>query len=511
MSKIFLLITMFFVSVLLVSTVSATNWYVDNQATGTGSGVNWANAATAVHRLPWSSVNAGDTVHISGGSVSKTYSKDYINNKKVTGGIVTVTKGKDAGHNGDVIFQQTSPVAVNGWERYTFSVHSSENIKLTGLTFITAVNDDEEGRFIVGFSNGFNNWIDNCHVISNGNGVPVYFDHETKLKITNNILETLPNTFLWGQDIINGGGGGGGHTITGNILIGRGSVYSDYAHKDMIQMGGGEGLSNNYVMTIANNFFYYNVPVVPLSAVLYLAGIGSGRLLIYNNIIVTNLNGVAAIVAYPTPTTYNLSAKIFNNVIIDSGVTGGHDMIVVGDLSSLAVKNNIAVYNAVTSGNQNFITFIQDGRGYIKSIDIDYNHYYRINGVSNKFAGYTWTQWQGLGYDLHGNVGLVNFANILGSAKQDYRLLEGSLGIDAGTSITDFNADIFGTSRPQGTAWDIGAYEYVSDGVTYHPADLNSDGCVSLGEISSYVGRWLNGQITLGTVSSGVSKWLGGC
>ena len=45
----------------------------------------------------------------------------------------------------------------------------------------------------------------------------------------------------------------------------------------------------------------------------------------------------------------------------------------------------------------------------------------------------------------------------------------------------------------------------------FHPADLNTDGCVSLGEISSYVGRWLNGQITLGTVSGGVSEWLGGC
>jgi hypothetical protein len=39
----------------------------------------------------------------------------------------------------------------------------------------------------------------------------------------------------------------------------------------------------------------------------------------------------------------------------------------------------------------------------------------------------------------------------------------GSLLIDHGTTLgTPYNIDYLGTSRPQGSAWDIGAYEYSS-------------------------------------------------
>jgi hypothetical protein len=43
------------------------------------------------------------------------------------------------------------------------------------------------------------------------------------------------------------------------------------------------------------------------------------------------------------------------------------------------------------------------------------------------------------------------------------------------------------------------------------PPDSDNNGCVTLGEISSYVNLWLQGNITLGNVSSGVLWWLGGC
>lgn len=43
------------------------------------------------------------------------------------------------------------------------------------------------------------------------------------------------------------------------------------------------------------------------------------------------------------------------------------------------------------------------------------------------------------------------------------------------------------------------------------PPDNDDDGCVSFGEISSYVSSWFQGTITLGQVSSGVSWWLQGC
>jgi hypothetical protein len=43
----------------------------------------------------------------------------------------------------------------------------------------------------------------------------------------------------------------------------------------------------------------------------------------------------------------------------------------------------------------------------------------------------------------------------------DFRLQPGSPAIDGGVPLTGFDYDILGILRPQGAAWDIGAYEYV--------------------------------------------------
>ena len=43
------------------------------------------------------------------------------------------------------------------------------------------------------------------------------------------------------------------------------------------------------------------------------------------------------------------------------------------------------------------------------------------------------------------------------------------------------------------------------------PGDLNSDSCVTLSEVSSFVSQWLNGQVSLTLVSQSVSSWLLGC
>jgi 3-phytase len=46
---------------------------------------------------------------------------------------------------------------------------------------------------------------------------------------------------------------------------------------------------------------------------------------------------------------------------------------------------------------------------------------------------------------------------------------------------------------------------------TCNPADTNCDSCIDLGEISEYVGLWLNGKVKLADVSGAVGTWMGGC
>ena len=59
------------------------------------------------------------------------------------------------------------------------------------------------------------------------------------------------------------------------------------------------------------------------------------------------------------------------------------------------------------------------------------------------------------------------------AANGDFRLLAGSPGIDQGVDLSadpsyPFNTDIIGTTRPQGSAWDIGAFELIQQ--SFNPA-----------------------------------------
>jgi hypothetical protein len=59
------------------------------------------------------------------------------------------------------------------------------------------------------------------------------------------------------------------------------------------------------------------------------------------------------------------------------------------------------------------------------------------------------------------SAGLQDFASV---SANDYRLATGSVAIDAGTAIAAVATDRRGTRRPQGSGYDVGAYEWSSAG-----------------------------------------------
>jgi len=68
-------------------------------------------------------------------------------------------------------------------------------------------------------------------------------------------------------------------------------------------------------------------------------------------------------------------------------------------------------------------------------------------------------------------------------AASDFHLQPGSPAIDAGASLTEIPTDVDGISRPQGSAYDIGAYEYRSGGALR--GDLDGNGKLDLTDV-----RW---------------------
>jgi parallel beta-helix repeat protein len=67
-------------------------------------------------------------------------------------------------------------------------------------------------------------------------------------------------------------------------------------------------------------------------------------------------------------------------------------------------------------------------------------------------------QWRSRGYDAHSIFADVSEL-FVDAANSDYRLRESSPAIDAGTNAAGVSDDLAGVPRPQGRAFDIGAYE----------------------------------------------------
>ncbi len=429
-------------------------YYVDRDATGTGDGLSWVNASKTVVDLPWGSINGGDTVYVSGGADSTTYSPVYLYGKSFVDYVV-ITRGKDAGHDGEVYFQN-SGTAVS----YTFKLGSCRYIKVTGFTLTnTSTTDDSlTVNSVFRSENGNYNIVDNCNIISSGTSTCVRSEGDTNLTISNDTLIVLSNNYSSEADNIHISDGGGGQTIIGNYMT-NGKIISSYSHPDLIQFSN-EGATGRPLITIANNFM-----LAPDQTSTLMAGINAGEpksnsYLIYNNIIVLRTLGNSGIVLYNYTPVYHSSAKIFNNTIL---LKGFGQPIRLGDLDTLIMKNNIVIIDTPDS-NPN-LWFADDAGFDIVYKDIDYNAYYKSGGaiIDTGYSGgspagpLSLSQWQTLEYDANSDTNAVSFANIWGTDIVDYLTTAGrDLGVDLSAYfITDIRAVI----RPQNSVWDMGALE----------------------------------------------------
>jgi hypothetical protein len=154
---------------------------------------------------------------------------------------------------------------------------------------------------------------------------------------------------------------------------------------------------------------------------------------VYNNIIYnidipadTPDQGNAAIIFGGSGATGN---KVYNNTIINNKLIGIKISSYGGDPSNNEVRNNLVF------GNTNTLGHIRNEAAATAN-----------NTISNNLCDTTSTTCQ-----FGGNPNLSS----------DFHLTPGSsLAIDKGTPISLFNYDFEGTTRPQGSAWDIGADEF---------------------------------------------------
>jgi len=112
----------------------------------------------------------------------------------------------------------------------------------------------------------------------------------------------------------------------------------------------------------------------------------------------------------------------------------------------------------------NIILTFHDWRGSIViptsplgGFESDYNVIMDRFSADDDNSVITLSEWQALGYDSHSII--ASPAEVF-AGPNEYRLHPTSPALDAGLTLPSVNADIEGRSRPQGVAYDIGAYEF---------------------------------------------------
>lgn len=145
----------------------------------------------------------------------------------------------------------------------------------------------------------------------------------------------------------------------------------------------------------------------------------------------------------------SVGAVVFNN----TWVGDNHDQAVETGTGGSTPSPGVILTNNITYN----VTFpVYDPQSWVNASD--YNVFYASGGLDfNSFI--TFAQWQALGYDAHSKTSQPSLdANYVPTSGD-------TVAKDTGVSLSSyFTTDRIGTSRPQGPAWDIGAYEYTSGG-----------------------------------------------
>lgn len=183
---------------------------------------------------------------------------------------------------------------------------------------------------------------------------------------------------------------------------------------------------------------------------------------IYNNVLYSaGQNGIRVISGAYAPDPKSISGlEIYNNTIYGNTNHGLRLQVNTGSTLSAVVTNNIMSHNA------GYDFYIDTTTGL--TLAADYNLYYRASGNSWYRAGAitSFANWQALGYDANGINSDPLFTD---TSTTNFTLTASSPARNAGVTIGAFSVDRIGTTRPQGAAWDIGAFEYAAEGSPASP------------------------------------------
>jgi hypothetical protein len=183
--------------------------------------------------------------------------------------------------------------------------------------------------------------------------------------------------------------------------------------------------------------------------------------------------------------TNSSQVDVYNNTLYDCGSHGGSDSGALALGIKTRLRNNVIWQLA---GESYFASSWGSDCGTVTGSN---NLWYGAGSATTCTSG-----------NVTANPLVVNLAG------QNFQLQQGSPATNAGTTITSLKTAINGIVRPQGSAYDIGAYEYFQGAASSsNPCDLNADGVVNNTDIQSA----MNQAIGMASCSSADLMQSGTC
>jgi len=449
----------------LTSNVHSTNYYVSNAGNNGNTGLTlplaWATLQYAANN-----VAPGDCVLVANG----TYVGCYISTSGSSGNpIVFKALGNSA-----IINQPNATtndgINVEGCDWIVIDGFRVINQPRTGIRVVLADNCvvrnnfcDNNSRWgvLTGFANDIIIEYNECSNSQIEHGI--YHSNSADNPIIR--YNTSHNNNACGIHM-NGDISMGGDGIISNARIEGNIIYEN-------GVNGGSGINGDGVQNslILNNLLYEN-HASGISLYMIDGGAGASNNKVYNNTII-NATDARWCVNIADASTGN---SMFNNILINQHPTRGSITIDAASLSGFSSNNNIVVNRFSNDGDNTTITL---------------------------------AAWQAAGgYDSNSLIAAAQTSIFVNPTAFDYHLLTASQSIDAGSSsVSTFVLnDIELNTRPQGSGYDIGCYEFLQPNSNSEITSLENSVSVYPNPASSSVFVILSPSASLGINSTKQSQ-----
>jgi hypothetical protein len=502
---------------LLVSPVLATTWYVDySGGANTNNGIttatpfkhcpgdanaNGAAASTALHagdrvifkggiiysgtiNTSWSGSGDGDASRVIYDGDSGTYGSRWASgsDKAIIDGGMTRSSGFVLGSHSYItinnfeirnMVKSASAIAIDGG--------SGSNTNYITVSYCT-IHDNGDDGFVSGV---YNHSPAGFGIVSGGSYWKVlhntlYNNYDTQIRFYGGQYNEFGfNTFRdkssWALNPCNQS-----HlTIHDNTFADCGHFYLPYPpHVNLIWLFMNNDNVTSDDIRIYNNLMYLsgtiNYPSQSMTAGIQLAtnygqvNVAYKNVYIYNNIL-SNIPGSPSAIDLSSKDVSYTNVYIYNNSINQPIASPGIGLF--GSSSGYLPFTNVYIMGNSIRHTVSSVAIIVPSTKFTNMV-IDYNNYYStmssplVAGGDNNIY-YNWSGWKALGYDLHGK-GLTSdplYSNA-DATHWDLSIPSTSPLHDSFSTsqapIGLFSTDIMGTPRPQGSSWDIGAYENVN-------------------------------------------------